>query len=442
MFRTRDAGRTWQDAVQGLPPSDGGFVRVVREDPARRGLLYAGTENGVFVSFDDGDRWQSLQLNLPVASVRDIVVHEQDVVICTYGRAMWILDDVSPLRQFDARVADADAFLFAPYRAIRVRRNDNNDTPIPPDLPSAPNPPTGAVLDYYLKTAASGPLTMGIYDARGRLVRTLSSEAEPAVEEEEPPNVPSYWFATPRPLATTAGMHRAVWDMRFPAPLAVNRDFPISATAGATPLGPEGPLAAPGQYEVRLTVNGRTLREPLTLVADPRVHVSQGDFDRQAAFELGVSDAMRVSFDARRDALALRAAIADRLKDLQARGATASTIDAVRGLDRRAASLVAAGGGRGGGTPGGATRTPTLTSVNANLGALLEASDLADGAPTEGMRTAWTDYCRDLGTLAARMNELRGAALTAVNDQLARAGAARLDAPPAMTAPPCGTTPR
>lgn len=440
VFRTRDGGRTWQETVAGLPATSGGFLRVVREDPARRGLLYAGTENGIFVSFDDGDDWQSLQLNLPVASVRDIVVHDQDVVICTYGRAIWILDDATPLRQIDARVAAADQFLFAPHPAIRVRRNDNNDTPIPPDLPSAENPPSGAVFDYYLKRDAGGELAIGIYDARGQLVRMLSSAGEPAGEEEEPPNVPSYWFARPRPLATTAGMHRAVWDLRYAAPPAVNRDFPISATAAGTPLGPLGPLAAPGAYDVRLTVNGQTLHQPLTVAADPRVHVPQGDFDQQAGFELQVSGAMRASFDARRDTLALRAAIADRLKDLQARGAPASSIEAVRALDRRAASLIAAGGGRGAGAAA-AKRAPTLTSVNANLGALLDASDLADGAPTQGMKTAWADYCRDLGALAAAMNELRGPALAPVNDQLTRAGVARLGAPPAISAAACGTTP-
>src|SRR5262249_7160541 len=156
------------------------------EDPARRGLLYAGTENGVFVSFDDGDHWQSLQLNLPIASVRDIAVHDQDVVICTYGRAIWTLDDVSPLRQIDARVAESDQFLFAPPAAIRVRRNDNNDTPIPPDLPSARNPPSGAVIDYYLKHAARSEVAISVFDSRGRLVRTLSSVPEASASEEEP----------------------------------------------------------------------------------------------------------------------------------------------------------------------------------------------------------------------------------------------------------------
>src|SRR5439155_4290899 len=230
IFRTRDLGRTWQETTSGIP--DGSFIRVVREDPVRKGLLYAGTENGASVSFDGGDRWQSLQLNLPTVAVRDLVVHDNDLAIATFGRAMWMLDDVTPLRQIDGRVAEADVFLFKPHHAIRVRRNENNNTPIPPDMPAADNPPTGAIVDYYMKRAAAGDVTLAIYDGGNRLVRQLSSVPEPPLDEPAP-DIPAYWLAKPKPLSRDAGMTRAVWDLRYPPPPAFHHEYPVAAVQGA-----------------------------------------------------------------------------------------------------------------------------------------------------------------------------------------------------------------
>jgi hypothetical protein len=425
VFRTTDAGKSWRETVAGIAAGD--VVRVVREDPVRRGLLYAGTENGALVSFDAGDHWQSLQLNLPVVSVRDIVVHDQDVLICTYGRAIWILDDVSPLRQANGSISEADAFLFLPHQAIRVRRNDNNDTPMPPDLPAAKNPPTGAVIDYYLKAAARD-ITVGIYDDRGELVRQLSSVADRA-PEGEPPNVPSYWLATPNPLSTAAGASRAVWDLRYPPPPALRHDYPISATVGQTPQTPEGPLAAPGKYEVRLTANGRTLRQPLTIVADPRVRVSQADFDRQAMFERRIAAAMGSAYENYEQVVAVRKAAAAHAQD----------VDALKAFDRSAAALIGQqlrGGNR---SATGAGRPPSdFASLNGNLSALLDASGLADGAPTEPMKSAWADYCRDLTAAVQRWSELTTKELPAVNAQLRQLSLPALAAAaPPVAAPSC-----
>jgi photosystem II stability/assembly factor-like uncharacterized protein len=396
LFRTRDGGSSWQETAGGIPA--GSFARVVREDPVRRGMLYAGTENGVSISFDDGDRWQPLQLNLPTVSVRDLLVHDQDVVICTYGRAIWILDDVTPLRQLNSAVTDAEAFLFAPHQAIRVRRNDNNDTPIPPDLPAADNPPAGAVIDYYLKSAAAGIVAIGIYDARGDLVRQLSSVADAAVPDE-PPNVPAYWLAKPQPLSKRAGAARAVWDLRSAPPPALRHDYPISATVEQTPESPEGPLAPPGKYEVRLTVDGRTIHQPLTVAADPRVHVTQAEFDRQADFERRLVVAMRVAFDGYHDARELREAAAARLKEIGSRGQAGTIVDALKALDAKAAKLVGESVRGAAPAPPGGRPAASFQSLNGNLAALLDASDLADGAPTEPMMIAWVDYCGDLGPI-------------------------------------------
>ena len=174
IFRTRDYGKTWQEVVEGIP--DSSFVKVVREDPERKGLLYAGTEKGAFVSFDDGDQWGTLQLNMPTVSMRDMVVHGNDLVAATYGRAFWILDDLTPLRQINEQVAKSNVYLFQPATAIRLRNDMNQDTPLPPEMPAGDNPPTGAILDYYFKSAPAGDVTIAIYDHSGQLVRQLSSK--------------------------------------------------------------------------------------------------------------------------------------------------------------------------------------------------------------------------------------------------------------------------
>jgi photosystem II stability/assembly factor-like uncharacterized protein len=266
IYRTHDAGATWTETVQGLPD---GPVNAVREDAERKGLLFAATELAVYVSFNDGDNWQPLRLNMPATSVRDLVIHEDDLVVGTHGRGFWILDDMSPLRQMTAEIAAARAHLFAPRPTYRLPRDTNEDTPLPPEEPAAKNPPDGAILYYYLKSAASSEMTLEIIDSTGKLVRRFSSS-----DKQAPPdpalNVPTYWIRLFRPLSTEAGMHRFVWDLHAaPAGGGGRREYPISAIYQDTP-GTQGEWMPAGNYTVKLTVDGKTYRQALMVKPDPR----------------------------------------------------------------------------------------------------------------------------------------------------------------------------
>jgi len=266
IYRTHDGGRTWQEIVTGLPAN--APVNVVREDPVRKGLLYAGTETSVYVSFDDGDHWQSLQLNLPATSMRDLVVRDSDLVVGTHGRSFWILDDVTPLRQITAHTAAKHVSLFRPGGAFRIRRDINTDTPLPPEEPAGQNPPDGAILDYWLGAAPSAPVSLEIDDAQGHVVRRYASTDSviPTQHEVDSLNVPAYWIRPGRVLPATAGMHRWVWDLRGAPPAVLRHSYPISAIYHDTPRDPRGVLVLPGTYTARLTVDGRTYTQPLIVI--------------------------------------------------------------------------------------------------------------------------------------------------------------------------------
>ncbi len=267
VLRTRDGGKTWQEIVRGLP--DGGIVNVVREDPVRRGLLYCGTEQAVYVSFNDGEEWQPLRLNMPATSIRDLIVKGDDLAVATHGRGFWILDDIQPLREVTDKVVQEDAYLMAPQPALRIRWNNNTDTPLPPDEPMAKNPPDGAIIDYHLK--APGRVTLEILEAAGKTVRKFSSD-DPVKQPEDDGNVPRWWIRPALPPSGEAGLHRFVWDLHWPAPAVVEAGYSIAAIPHDTPKEPRGPWALPGRYTVRLTAAGRTLERPLMVAMDPRVN--------------------------------------------------------------------------------------------------------------------------------------------------------------------------
>ena len=267
IYRTRDTGKTWQLIVNGLPRD--AYVQTVKEDPVRRGLLFAGTELGVFVSFNDGDLWQSLQLNLPASSMRDFAFHGSDLIVATHGRGIWVLDDISVLRQITPAVATADAFLFKPSEAFNMPPGTENGTPLPRDEPFAENAPVGAVIDYYLKAAATGPLTIEILDASGTLVRRYSSDDRPAPVNPDALNIPAFWVRPQEPPSAAAGTHRWVWDLRH-TPVPAGGRGGRGGGGGGGGRGNLGAAAAPGEYTVRLSVNGKTLTQPLTVKPDPR----------------------------------------------------------------------------------------------------------------------------------------------------------------------------
>ncbi len=264
IYRTRDGGKTWQKITNGLPA--GVYLQTVKEDTQRRGLLFAGTELGVFVSFNDGEQWQSLQLNLPPCSMRDLAVHDDDLIVATHGRGFWVLDDITALRQINDEVARADAYLFRPADALNLPPGSEYGTPQPRDEPLAENPPVGALLDYYLKSNAAGPVTLEILDAAGEVVRRYSSEDRVPAVNPDTLNVPAFWMRPAASLSTAAGMHRWVWDLQ---PTPTNTGGRRGGGGGGV-FG-RAPVTVPlGTYTVKLTVNGKSYSQPLRVKPDPR----------------------------------------------------------------------------------------------------------------------------------------------------------------------------
>ena len=437
-YRTRDFGRTWTKIVTGLPTDQpsGSFAHVIRADTKTAGLLFAGTESGMYVSFDDGDHWQSLQLNLPNTSYRDAVIKGNDLVVGTYGRGIWILDDISPLRQMTAQIAQEDVHLFRPGSVIRVHRNVNQDTPFPPEVPHALNPPDGAVIYYYLKNRPSGDVTLDVLDASGAVVRHLSSVPTPPVPEAAHPPEPNFWLATPQPLPTAAGTDRAVWNLRYDRPPAFSHSFEINANPGLTPASPQGPMALPGTYTVRLTVGGTSYTSAVTLTNDPRSPATMPALVAQHALQMKAYRAMRETWDGYQQDSALRVALA---ADTGA-GVPADVADAARALDARADTVAGStGAGRAFAFFRRGPQSPNFVELNGTFGRQLEGQDLADMAPTPAMLADYADACQDLAKAVAAWAAIRGPGLASLNAALAKHDLARITAGgDALPAPSCG----
>ena len=267
IYRTHDGGKTWSSIVGGLPADEP--VNTVREDPTRKGLLYCGTERSVYFSIDDGDHWNPLRQNMPGTSIRDLVVKDADLVVATHGRSFWILDDVSPLRQIASRTENPDAFLFVPPPSYRVIWNRNTDTPLPPDEPAGQNPPDGAILYYWLRGPVSGPVSLEIVDADGKVVRRYASDDKPQVVNPDDITVMPMWARPEARVSTEPGCHRLVWD-HHAQPAGGAPGLPMTAIANNTPVGPRGAWLPAGTYTVRLKVAGKTMERTLQLKPDPR----------------------------------------------------------------------------------------------------------------------------------------------------------------------------
>jgi photosystem II stability/assembly factor-like uncharacterized protein len=413
IYRTRDGGRSWTHITSGIP--DGGTINAVREDPKRKGLLFAASEREVYVSFDDGDHWQSLRLNMPAISIRDIVIKDDDLLAGTHGRGFWILDDISPLRQLTAATPATPVTLYRPARATRVRWNLNTDTPLPPDEPVAPNPPDGAILYYWLHDSAPGTVTLEIRAADGALVRRFASN-DPPEQPVAGRNIPDYWIRPPQTLSATAGMHRFVWDLHYPDPEGVSFGYPISAVYRNTAKEPTGPWVLPGAYTVTLTVAGKQYSQPLTVRMDPRVKLPSLILTQQHALSLALTEAMGRNARALEEVRALRAGV----RTAQS-GASTEVGATLTAFDRKAAALEGAGGGFGGG--GGTGGAPSLAGLGSQLGALLNTLQDADAVPTSQLLLAIEDRRRAASTLLRNWQTLSTTELAALSAMLKAAGA-------------------
>jgi photosystem II stability/assembly factor-like uncharacterized protein len=410
IFATHDSGQTWTEIVNGIPA--GQIINAVREDPERKGLLFAGAEKGVYVSFDDGANWESLRLNLPATSVRDLIVKGNDLLVATHGRGFWILDNITPLRQLNRD--QRENLLFKPQKALRVRANVNTDTPLPPDEPAGENPPDGAMIDYFLSKDASAPVAIEIKDAKGQVVRKYSSADKPVDAHPKRLRIPSYWIRPPQSVSTKPGMHRFLWDVHYtPAP-NVEPEFPISATYRNTAPQATSPWVAPGDFTVTLTVDGKTFTQPLTVAMDPRVKASAADLQEQfdlswRLYQLRLKLApMGEKFDD----------IAEQLTKLKARAAERP--DLTQKLEAFVQTLIKFG------PPHPRPGAPPSLFVLESTTHLFDDIQGADAAPTAATKAAVADLETKVAPTSDAWYKLLESDLRALNQQLKQAGFAEI----------------
>jgi len=416
-WRTQDYGASWTDIAAGLPA--GSFVSVVRADPTRAGLLYAGTDRGAFVSFDDGMHWQSLQRNLPTAWVRDLLVHGNDLIAATQGRAIWILDDVTPLRQATADTERAAAHLYTPATALRVRANQNKDTPLPPETPVGKNPPGGAVIDYRLAVNAKGPVTLDILDRDGKLVRQFSSADKPPTLDAER-YFADDWVKPRAALSAKAGTHRFVWDLRYPRPQAIEYGYSIAATWDSdTPVTPEGPLVLPGNYQMVLHVDGKSYRAPLVIALDPREQVSQDELAAGLAYSRNIAALLQRVWQGYGEVEAVRDQLEALDHKLGKSAAHQALLDSADSLHSKTTPLV----------EGAGETSLNLHAISDALAAIATDVEGADHAPTDGQQQALAHYQTSVDQALAQWTAMRTTDLAKLNKQLHEAGMAAIIVP-------------
>lgn len=389
IFRTHDGGKTWKEIVNGIP--NGGIVNSVREDSQRKGLLYCGTEQAVYFSTDDGENWQPLRLNMPATSIRDLVVHNDDLVVGTHGRSFWILDDVTPLRQLNPQLANTEAVLFAPQTATRVKRSVHTDTPFPPEEPAGQNPPDGAIINYYLKSKSASPVVLEIYDSANKLVRRFASDDKPLQVDFNRINPPDYWARPFQPLKNEAGMQRFVWNLQYMNPPADRYDLPISAVFKDTPFVPEGPTVMPGNYTLKLTVNGKTYTQTLKVRMDPRVLTPMTGLQQQFTLSIQAYEGVKQTYT-----------MLDEVKKLQAKLKAANNKD----FDAKLNILL---NGERSATPALVSNLP-LNRLNGSFAGLLDLLQDADVAPSTQAVSAAKDLQTALASAVKSWNEIKAEA--------------------------------
>jgi photosystem II stability/assembly factor-like uncharacterized protein len=435
LYRTSDFGRTWQDISAGVTGE--GTARVIREDPIDPTLVYAGTVTGVWVSFDRGDHWQPLQLNLPTTVVSDLTIKNNDVVISTYGRGFWILDDVSPLRQVRAvAAATTPAFLFRPSAASRARWDNTQDTPLPPEMKVGDNPPEGAVLDYYLASAPSGPITLTISTATGETIREYSSVATPP--DTTMANVPEYWLAPPAVLETSPGMHRFAWDLRYADPPTLNygysgtpldyREYTLSwhALPGQTPRSTlVGPMVVPGTYTATLKVDGKSYTQPITVVPDTRVPATAAALAAQFKLQQQMVAGIAATYHGVTYVGRVREALAAAVASAPGKAGADDIVAAAKALDAALAPLVSGPGGLG--------------LAHRDLGRRLNDQLVGDLAPPASVVAGVDAPCRSIDQTLDSLRRLQTTSVAELNGRLERAGLGTLPTWTPPRAPACGT---
>ncbi len=410
IYRTRDGGKSWTEIIKGIP--DGQTVNVVREDTERKGLLFAGTERAVYASFDDGDNWQSLRMNMPATSIRDLIIKDDDIAVGTHGRGFWILDNITPIRQYENKQKTK---IFKPQTAWRVRWNQNTDTPLPPDEPAGENPPDGAMIDYFLDKNAGGEVKLEIKDDKGNVVRRYSSaDKMPAIKDTN--NVPAYWIRPPQILSTEAGTHRFMWDLHYEPVRGVEASYPIAAVYRNTAPNATAPWAMPDNYTVALTVNGKTYTQPLTVKIDPRVKTSASDLQRQFDLSKRLYDNWLQLQPINENIESLGAQL---IRARQSAGQNAALAASVDALGKRLNELAGAPEN----TPLGA---PLSLVVLGKLQTLFGDIQEIDDAPTPVVEAATGEVLRDAETVIKNWRAVQTRDVPALNKQLKAAKIAEI----------------
>ena len=413
ILRTHDGGKTWSDIHEGIP--DGEAVDAVREDPKQKGLLFAGTEKSVYVSLDDGDHWQSLRMNLPASSMRDLEIKGNDLIVATHGRGFWILDDIAALREIAAGKAK-EAVLFRPATAMRIRWDMNSDTPLPPDEPLAENPPDGAMIDYMLPASVNGAVTLEIRDAAGKAIRTFSSN-DPVPPPDPKLEIPVYWVRPPQQLEATPGVHRFLWDMHLAPIPGIKAEYPIAAVPHNTEPAPTAPWVLPGQYSVVLTVNGQHYTEALKVEMDPRVKTPKAALAQQFTASQQLYEDARLLSDSASHADAL----SEQLDALEKKGTSGVDVKAFR----EKLDAVASGGPH---IPSWTGVPETLEGARGAALMLMTFIQDADEAPTSGMMTSAAEIHALVPKVQQKWHQFEQEDLQKFNQQLKSASLPELNA--------------